>query len=49
MHALRTRIKIAGEGRDAYTEKYGWLARLEYQLIDGGDVHVPEPITELFV
>ena len=48
VNALSTCVKIAGEGRDAYMEKYSWLARLDYQLLDG-DVHVPEPITELFV
>ena len=42
VNALSTCVKIAGGGRDAYMEKYGWLARLEYQLLDG-HVHVPEP------
>ena len=41
VYALSTCVKIAGDGRDAYMEKYGWLVRLEYQLQDG-DVHVPE-------
>ena len=29
-------------------EKYGWLTKLDYQLLDG-DVHVPESITELLI